>query len=91
MSTNPFFTRYKQTVLCILQSTEELSALREKQIEDQKYERVENVANLVFETDSDTSDNEIVKALDKKYDTLMDKLLLESMKKQMGEYLDRWY
>jgi len=91
MSTNPFFTRYKQTVLCILQNTEELSALREKQIEDQKYERVENVANLVFETDSDTSDNEIVKALDKKYDTLMDKLLLESMKKQMGEYLDRWY
>lgn len=61
-----------------------MAALREEQIADQKYVRVENVAKLVFAMDSQTSDNEIVKALDKKYDTLMDKLLLEALKKQMG-------
>ena len=59
--------------------------LRDQQIEDQKYGRYENVASLVFKADSQTGDDVMVKALDQKYNTLLDKLLLESLEKQMGK------
>eukprot|EP00111_Clytia_hemisphaerica_P002852 TCONS_00008039-protein len=66
-------------------NVEELSTLRQKQIDEQKCGRSENVATLAFRADSETADGEIVKALDQKYNTLLDKLLLEAMEKQMGK------
>ena len=45
---------------------------------------VENVATVLLEYDGTGSDQELVKALDQKYDALKDKLLLEALKKQLG-------
>lgn len=67
-----------------LQSQEELSALKQKQEQERKDEVVENVATVLLEYDGTGSDQELVKALDQKYDALKDKLLLEALKKQLG-------
>ena len=67
-----------------LQSQEELSALKQKQEQERKDEVLENVATVLLEYDGTGSDQELVKALDQKYDALKDKLLLEALKKQLG-------
>lgn len=66
------------------QSQAELSALKQKQEQERKDEVVENVATVLLEYDGTGSDQELVKALDQKYDALKDKLLLEALKKQLG-------
>ena len=45
---------------------------------------VENVATVLLEYDGTGTDQDLVKALDQKYDALKDKLLLEALKKQLG-------
>lgn len=67
-----------------LQSQAELSALKQKQEQERKDEVLENVATVLLEYDGTGSDQELVKALDQKYDALKDKLLLEALKKQLG-------
>lgn len=67
-----------------MQSQEELSALKQKQEQGRKDEVLENVATVLLEYDGTGSDQELVKALDQKYDALKDKLLLEALKKQLG-------
>lgn len=66
------------------QSQAELSALKQKQEQERKDQVVENVATVLLEYDGTGSDQELVKALDQKYDALKDKLLLEALKKQLG-------
>ena len=39
---------------------------------------------MLLEYDGTGSDQELIKALDQKYDALKDKLLLEALKKQLG-------
>lgn len=68
-----------------LQSQAELSALKQKQEQERKDEVLENVATVLLEYDGTGSDQELVKALDQKYDALKDKLLLEALKKQLGK------
>ncbi len=51
-----------------------------------KYEELSNVAEVIFAYEGKSSDNEIMKALDKKYDALMDKLILEGLQKQLGKW-----
>ena len=42
---------------------------------------------MIFKNDANVDDEELVKALDKKYDTLLDKLALDALKKQLGKYI----
>lgn len=73
-----------------MQSQEELSALKQKQEQERKDEVLENVATVLLEYDGTGSDQELVKALDQKYDALKDKLLLEALKKQLGMSTGDW-
>lgn len=66
------------------QTQEELSAMKEKYEQERKDEVVENVATVLLEYDGTGSDNDLISALDQKYDALKDKLLLEAIKKQLG-------
>ena len=59
--------------------------MRMRQIDARKYEEMSNVAEVVFSYEGASTDKEIVKALEKKYDTLMDKLILDALKKQLGK------
>lgn len=63
----------------------QLVSLRNQFVEERQFGKVENVAKLIFSYGGSTSDNEMVKALDKKYDALLDKLALEALKKQMSD------
>ena len=67
-----------------MQSQAELSALKQKQEQERKDGVLQNVATVLLEYDGTGSDQELVKALDQKYDALKDKLLLEALKKQLG-------
>ena len=66
------------------QTVEELHALRDKHIDERKSKQVECVAHVLFQYEGIVKDEEIVKALDKKYDALLDKLALEALQKQMS-------
>ena len=46
---------------------------------------------MLLEYDGTGSDQELVKALDQKYDALKDKLLLEALKKQLGTSSSDFY
>ncbi|PFX16028.1 hypothetical protein AWC38_SpisGene19720 [Stylophora pistillata] len=63
----------------------ELSALKDEHEQERKDEVVENVATVLLEYDGTGSDKDLISALDQKYDTLKDKLLLEALKKQLGD------
>jgi len=63
----------------------ELAALKQKQEQERKDGVVENVATVLLEYDGTGTDQDLVKALDQKYDALKDKLLLEALKKQLGD------
>ena len=67
------------------QSQAELAALKQKQEQERKTEVLENVATVLLEYDGTGSDQDLVSALDQKYDALKDKLLLEALKKQLGK------
>ena len=67
-------------------SQEELVNFRNKQLQAQNEVHLVNACELVFKYEgSAAKDEDIVKALDKKYDTLLDKLALEALQKQMSE------
>lgn len=66
-------------------SQEDLAALKQKQEQERQDGVVENVAVVLLEYDGTGSDQELIGALDKKYDALKDKLLLEALKKQLGD------
>ena len=65
--------------------------LHSKQIEERKYQKVEHLAQLCFKYEGTANDEQLVQALDKKYDALADKLLLEAMQKQMGKGTDKMF
>ena len=58
--------------------------MKQKQEQERQDGVVENVAVVLLEYDGTGSDQELISALDKKYDALKDKLLLEALKKQLG-------
>ena len=58
--------------------------MKQKQEQERQDGVVENVAVVLLEYDGTGSDQELIGALDKKYDALKDKLLLEALKKQLG-------
>ena len=68
----------------VIKNQEELSALKQQQEQERKDGVVENVATVLLEYDGTGSDQDLIKALDQKYDALKDKLLLEALKKQLG-------
>lgn len=55
------------------------------QMKARNYEELANVAEIVFKYEGKGEDTEILKLLDKKYDALMDKLMLEALEKQLGQ------
>ena len=72
------------------QSQAELAALKQKQEQERQDGVVENVATVLLEYDGTGSDQDLINALDKKYDALKDKLLLEALKKQLGNAKSTW-
>ena len=58
--------------------------MKQKQEQERNDGVVENVATVLLEYDGTGSDQDLIKALDQKYDALKDKLLLEALKKQLG-------
>ncbi|XP_071961658.1 uncharacterized protein [Antedon mediterranea] len=64
---------------------EEMSRLRYEEITKRKHHVGHNILAVFTEYEGIGDEDELLKALDKKYDTLRDKLLLESLKKQAGE------
>jgi hypothetical protein len=81
----------KQPVPFLFQSKEELAAVRMKEIQAYKSEHVENVAAVLLCYDGLGTNDEILQALENKYDALRDKLLLEALRKQLGETFDFEY
>ena len=78
----------------VIKNQEELSALKQQQEQERKDGVVENVATVLLEYDGTGSDQDLIKALDQKYDALKDKLLLEALKKQLGNVenaMAQWY
>ena len=69
-------------------SKEELATIRSKEIQAYKSEHMENVAAVLLCYDGLGSNDEILQALENKYDALRDKLLLEALRKQLGD--DEW-
>jgi hypothetical protein len=61
-----------------------LAELRQSQIQARKDCASENVATILLRYEGAGTDEQILKALDNKYDTLKDKLLLEALQKQLG-------
>lgn len=61
--------------------------LRNVLAKDRKTKKYQNIATVIFRNDANVDEEELVKALDKKYHTLLDKLALDTLKKQLGEYI----
>lgn len=72
---------------CMFQSKEELASMRWHEIQACKSEHMKNVAAVLLYYDGLGTNDEILQALEHKYDTLRDKLLLEALRKQLGEVL----
>ncbi|EDO46860.1 predicted protein, partial [Nematostella vectensis] len=66
-------------------SQEQLAELRKSQIQARIDGVVENIATVLLRYEGAGTDDEILKALDNKYDTLKDKLLLDALRKQLGD------
>ncbi|XP_032219683.2 trichohyalin [Nematostella vectensis] len=66
-------------------SHEQLAELRKSQIQARIDGVVENIATVLLRYEGAGTDDEILKALDNKYDTLKDKLLLDALRKQLGD------
>ena len=80
------FCSYNDYCSFFLQTQPELETLRQSHIQARKDGVAENVATVLLRYEGAGTDDEILKALDNKYDTLKDKLLLEAMKKQLGMF-----
>lgn len=79
----------KQTTLFFFKSKEELAIARSKEIQAFKSEHMNNVAGILLCYDGLGTNDEILQALENKYDALRDKLLLEALRKQLGELLNK--
>ncbi|XP_022097553.1 trichohyalin-like isoform X2 [Acanthaster planci] len=66
-------------------SEEELSKMRIKQIWEVKMGIGKNVLNVFTQYEGAAEDDAILKALDKKYDALKDKLLIDILRSHLGE------
>ncbi|XP_071784125.1 uncharacterized protein [Asterias amurensis] len=66
-------------------SEEELSKLRLKQVWEAKANIGKNLLLVFTQYEGAAEDDDILKALDKKYDTLKDKLLVDVLRNQLGE------
>ena len=67
-------------------SVEDLKELRNYHSQQHKECPLHNVATLLFKYEgTGATDGDLMKALDKKYDALLDKLALEALEKQMGD------
>ena len=64
-----------------------MQGLRNILAKDRKTKKYQNIATVIFRNDANVDEEELVKALDKKYHTLLDKLALDTLKKQLGEYI----
>lgn len=64
---------------------ENLIKFRDEFLRMRNETHLNNIAELVFRYEGAASDDEFVKALDKKYDTLLDKLALEAIEKQLSD------
>ncbi|XP_047146715.1 trichohyalin isoform X1 [Hydra vulgaris] len=62
----------------------DLLILRNKYIEEQNQCTASNISKVIFTLIGGEKEEELLKAVDKKYDILMDKLTLEALQKQMG-------
>ena len=60
--------------------------MRTKQLQSRKDELVANVVCVLLRYDGTGSEQELLKALDQKYDALKDKLMLDALQKQLGNY-----
>ena len=72
--------------MIILQDLSALAKIQQVNIFDRKFGKNENVAVVVTTADVSTKagDDELVEALENKYDTLRDKVLAESLMKQVS-------
>ncbi|XP_070559138.1 trichohyalin-like isoform X2 [Ptychodera flava] len=64
---------------------DDLSAMRHKQIMMRKSQFCDNILEVFTRYEGAGSEDELLKALDDKYDALRDQLLLEALKKQMSD------
>ena len=72
--------------LLLRQDSQELLRIKQQQLQACGEEWVDNISAVLLGTEDVTSqEDELVKALEDKYDTLRDKLLLEALMKQYGE------
>ena len=83
-------------LITLFQTQEDLKGLRNILAEDRKTKKYQNIATVIFKNDANVDEEELVKALDKKYDALLDKLALDALKKQLGKYISKniptiWY
>ena len=69
------------------QDKKELVELQNHHIEARQTETLSNVVTVVTRPEevSDANDNELVQALEDKYDALRDKLIADALIKQVGE------
>ena len=71
--------------LTTIQSEDDLKLNREYEINMRHYEAAENVVVVLTKYEGAAEDDELIKALDDKYDALRDKMLLDALMKQMLE------
>ncbi|CAH1784103.1 unnamed protein product [Owenia fusiformis] len=64
---------------------DELETCRKDEMNKRRWEANENVVTVFTKYEGIAEDEEIVKALEEKYDSLRDKLLMEMLMKQMGD------
>lgn len=76
-------------LITLFQTQEDLKGLRNILAEDRKTKKYQNIATVIFKNDANVDEEELVKALDKKYDALLDKLALDALKKQLGKYISK--
>ena len=67
-------------LLSLPQDNEELIALQVSIIEMTKQQRADNVAEVLFAPEKEDEQNELLAALDSKYDALREKLLIEALR-----------
>merc|ERR1712048_1206746 len=60
-------------------------ALYEKEYEELKSQKLSAICHIVFKHDEGVSEDQLVNALDMKYDAVLDKLALDALQKQMSD------
>ena len=80
-----FFCRVNGRFISVLQDIQELSRLRLQEHTAWQEEMLEGLSAILLGAEDNVfQEDELLKALEDKYDTLRDKLLLEALEKQVG-------